>query len=417
VGPDGERLRKLSGAISDAQKPVRVLRALAWPDEVKADFFARGARELPRVSYEAPRFDPAAQAVRLRELAASLDAGQEVERLLAETCESYAIAAEMLGAVGTRRFWELSQRLYGRPESISCDGRTTNLALAQHFDEVLAHYPLLARPTGEDTLSAEEAAPLLEARLAEFFRERPPRVEVVDELTANAVAGADAVKLRRDARFSQRDIAQLEHHEGHVHVATTRNGRAQPVLPCLGHGAPRTTRTQEGLATFTEFLSHTIDLERVHRLTNRILAIQLAEEGASFLDLYRFFQERGESEAGAFESARRVCRGGMLEGGAPFTKDVCYLDGFVRVANFLRVALTRGRADLVELLFVGKLDLSDLPALVALRSAGLLAAPRFMPLWARDLSFLTAYMAWSSFLDQTHLEGTEEVHADTLSRA
>jgi uncharacterized protein (TIGR02421 family) len=409
---DSGRLRAVSEAISEAQKPVRVLRALAWPDGVKEDFFARGARELPRVEYAAPR--AAGQAEKLRAIAADLDPAIDVERLLAETCESYAIAAEMLGGLGTRRFWELSVKLYGRPDSISCDGRTTNLALAQHFDGVLTRYPSYARPTGEATVAADRAAALLEARLAGFFTERPPRVEVVADLTANAVAGADAVKLKKGVRFSARDIAQLEHHEGHVHVATTRNGRAQPVLPCLGHGAPRTTRTQEGLATFTEFLSHTIDLERVQRLTNRILAIKAAEDGASFLDLYRFFQERGESKDGAFESARRVCRGGVLEGGAPFTKDVCYLDGFVRVANFLRVALTKGRADLVELMFVGKLDLSDLPAMVSLRRAGMLEPPKYMPDWARDLSFLTAYMAWSSFLDQTHLEGTEEVYEALL---
>jgi uncharacterized protein (TIGR02421 family) len=413
---NAERLRQISDAISEAQRPVRILRALAWGDEVKRDFFAGGARELPRPTYEPPRFDPQQQAARLREIAGALDPSVGAERLLHDTCESYAIAAEMLGAIGTQRFTELSTTLYGRPDSISCDGRTTNLALAQHFDEVLAHYPLFAKPRDEITFSAEEAAPQLEARLATFFGAPGPRVEVVAELTASAVAGADVVKLKRDVRFSDRDIRQLEHHEGHVHVATTRNGRAQPVLPCLGHGAPRTTRTQEGLATFTEFLSQTIDLERVHRLTNRILAIKAAEEGASFLDVFRFFQERGESDDGAFESARRVYRGGVLEGGAPFTKDVCYLDGFVRVTAFLRVALTRGRADLVELLFVGKLDLADLEALAELRTAGLLEPAKFMPVWARDLPFLTAYMAWSSFLDQTHLAGSEEVYERVLSR-
>ena len=38
-----------------------------------------------------------------------------------------------------------------------------------------------------------------------------------------------------------------------------------------------------------------------------------------------------------------MCRGGLVEGRAPFTKDVCYLDGLLRVTNFLRIALTNHR--------------------------------------------------------------------------
>ena len=54
-------------------------------------------------------------------------------------------------------------------------------------------------------------------------------------------------------------------------------------------------------------------------------------------------------------------RGGLLEGGAPFTKDVCYLDGLLRVTNFLRIALTRGQSGLARQLFAGKLAVEDVP--------------------------------------------------------
>ncbi len=128
------RLRELSQALHDAQRPVRILRALAWPDQVRARFFAGGATELPEVVYEKPRFDVAVTSRRLRDLAARADGENEAERLIRETAESYALAAEMLGAAGTKRFWELSCQLYGRPQSVSCDGKTTNLALAEHFD-------------------------------------------------------------------------------------------------------------------------------------------------------------------------------------------------------------------------------------------------------------------------------------------
>jgi uncharacterized protein (TIGR02421 family) len=410
-----ERLKRAAGEIAEAQRPVRILRAVAWPDRVKEEFFAGGGRELPRPEYEPPRFDVAATAGRLREIAAWFPGEGDLDRLVRETCLSYATAAEMLGAVGTRRFSELSRELYGAPLSVSSDGKTTNLALAEHFDAVIARYQATSLGPEEAELDAEAVAAALGERFARFFHAHEVRVEVVEQLGANAVAGGTWVRVKRGARFSTRDAAQLEHHEGYVHIATSLNGRAQPVLRFLGSGAPRTTRTQEGLAVLGELLSQTMDLERLRRLSDRILAIKLAEDGADFLELYRYFLEHGHEPEAAFDCARRVCRGGLVEGGAPFTKDVCYLDGLVRVSNFLRVALTHGRADFVEVLFAGKLDLGDIPILAELRREGALAPPVYLPPWARDLRFLTAYMSYSAFLNQTDLAATR-AHVEELIR-
>src|SRR5687767_1775771 len=118
VGAWLERLRDAAGEIQDAQRPVRILRALGWPDSVRDEFFARGARELPRVTYGPPRFDVDATTRRLRDVAARFPGTGDLDRLVRETCESYAVGAEMLGAVGTRRFWELSRELYGGPSSV-----------------------------------------------------------------------------------------------------------------------------------------------------------------------------------------------------------------------------------------------------------------------------------------------------------
>jgi hypothetical protein len=43
---------------------------------------------------------------------------------------------------------------------------------------------------------------------------------VVDVLSANALAGATQIRLRRAARFTDRDAAQLLEHEAYIHVAT-----------------------------------------------------------------------------------------------------------------------------------------------------------------------------------------------------
>jgi len=322
----------------------------------------------------------------------------------------------MLAAVGTLEFHRLSRALYGAPTDRLTDGIRCPLDLARHLEGTLDHfndaelYPKLP-PRRE----AEEVAELLRRAVRGHFRERAPEVEVVDVLSANALAGARYIRLRRGATFSDRDVYQLVHHEAFVHVATTLNGVEQKSFPILGGGHPGTTRTQEGLAVFAEFITGSMDPERLRRLADRVLAIQMAIEGADFLEVYRFFLEGTHSEAQAFENARRVFRGGVLTGGGPFTKDGVYIEGLLRVHNFLRSVVQLGRIDCLHLLFSGKLDIEDVPALALLAAEGLLEAPRFLPPWAADLRFLTSYLAYSAFLNQIDLSVVRAHYADMLS--
>jgi uncharacterized protein (TIGR02421 family) len=417
--PEGtlELLKDVAARIAEAQRPVRIMRTVSWTEDVAREFFANKARELPKPTYRVT-FEVDQVMETFQDIRRPLTGDNEIERFLRDTCDSYVTAAQMLAAVGTRNFHQFSKDLYGHPNSPTADGKTTNLSLARHFDAMMTQYADHEISRGQEpTLSAEEVAEELGRRFARRFAPHPIRVEVDDTIAANAVAGADVVRIKRGAMFTERDVLQLEHHEGSVHVATTLNGRSQSVLPLLGLGAPRTTNTQEGLAIFTEFISQAVDLERVRRLTDRILAIELSEQGADFLDLYKFFLEHDHAEDQAYDCARRVVRGGLVEGGAPFTKDVCYLDGLLRVSNFLRVAIAKGHPSYVPLLFVGKLDLHDIPLAAHLRSEGVLDPPRFLPRWARDLGFLTAYMSYSAFLNETDLTAEHRYYDGIIERA
>ena len=233
----------------------------------------------------------------------------------------------------------------------------------------------------------------------------------------NALAGPENVRIRRRACFSDRDIGQLIQHEAGVHVLTSLNGRAQPDVPLLALSHPGTTRTQEGLAVFAEFITGSMEIDRLRRLVDRVHAVQMALDGADFLDVYRYFLERGAGAEQAFENARRVFRGGRVEGGVPFTKDIVYLDGLFRVHNFMRTVVSLGRADLLRLLFAGKLDLEDIPALAELNAAGLCRPPAFLPPWAADLRFLLSYLAYSSFLNSVDLRATRQHYEDMVRTA
>lgn len=388
-----------------AERPLRVLRKVAWPPEVAERFFADGARNLPRVRLRQTDPTPALELVnRARAL---VDGSSVVDRWLRRQARSVAGAAHLLATVGTRDFHRWSASLYGTPTQVLTDDKTTTLALAHRLDRTLRWLDRSVVPASPP-LAVAELARRMTPRMQQLFGMHAPLVELVEHLSAKAVASPKRIRLHAGASFTESDLDQLVSHEAMIHVATKLNGEAQVTLPVLAAGHPTTTRTQEGLAVFSELITGAMTPARFRRLANRVLAIQMSVEGADFLEVYRFFLDRTDDPAQSFEDARRIFRGGLLTGGAPFTKDGVYLDGLLRVHNFLRVAVELGRLDVVPLLLCGRLDLEDMPALVWLRRRGLCREPHFLPPWAANAGFLVAYLAYSGFLNRVGLPAVRE---------
>lgn len=413
-----ERLKAAAALLRKAERPVRILRAVTWGPEVETRFFAAQARELPDVTYQPLDAGPVHAAI--KEAKTKIDGTGPVHDWLRRTADTIDVAADMLAGLGTKEFHRKSLLLYGSPQTelMNCDVRP--LDLARMLDYVLSSYANLEinlnAKTDVLTTTAAEMQPRMQAILNRHFgNDDAPHVEIIEHLSAKALAGSKYIRLRRDAAFSDRDVAQLVQHEAFVHAGTSLNGAAQTAFPILGAGHPGTTRTQEGLAVFAELISGAMDPSRMLRLADRVLAIQMSMDGADFLQIYDFFKDKTQDTHQAFENARRVFRGGVLSGGAPFTKDSVYLEGVVRVHNFLRIAVQETRVDCIRLLFAGKMDIEDMPAITALAAQGLCVFPRFLPPWAKDLRFLLSYIAYSSFLNRMNLERVRGHYQDMLA--
>lgn len=390
-------------------KGIRVLGELSWAPAVSDAFLASwraGAPRLPEVVYPRGRHDEELAALAL--LRADLDAVDPVHRFLDDTAGSYRAAARMLETTGTPEFLELSRALYGGPTDRLPGGSLTHLEAA---DQLLAATDRLADAgldgdAGAD-IPSEAAALRMRARLDAFFGAEAVEVVVDPELGAKATAGARRVRLRGATLFSELDVDQLIEHEAFVHTATARNGREQPVLTTLGLGAPRTTLTQEGLATVAELATRAIDIARLRRIALRIRAIHHAIEGADFVEVFRFFLDRGQSEEESVRSAMRVFRGGDVRGRWVFTKDVVYLQGMIAVHTFLRKAIATHKPFLIERLFAGRMALSDVFLLEDAFADGLIAPPIHVPGWARNLRGLAAYLAFTAVANRIDLGAVE----------
>ncbi len=408
---EADRIRHVNNLLYRATRPIRILSHVSWSAGVRNRFFEKGARELPVVSY--PPFDMSGPLDIISEARRHIK-DSSVDVWLSRQATFIENSARMLSACGTPDYFKFSKKLYGTPLDVLPDQISTSHAMAMSFDEQIqsfTHIDLGAPPPA--CYLAGTVAEEIEQAVKTMFADDAPEILIVDELSANALAGPKRIRIRRTASFTDKDINQLIHHEAYVHVATSLNGLAQPDLKLLAAGHPGTTKTQEGLAVFAEFITGSMDLDRMRRLADRVLAIQMAIEGADFLDIYGYFLDRTGNKEQAFENARRVFRGGTLSGGAPFTKDIVYLDGLLRVHNFLLAIVSAGRADCLRLLFCGKLDIEDIPILYELSERGLCRAPKYLPPWANDIRFLLCYLTYSSFLNKIDL-GHIRAHYDEL---
>lgn len=400
------------------ERRTRVLQAIAWPRDVEERFFARRTDELPRVTYAIDRDALTARIAELDAAIASVDGDDPVRDWVRANLGSMLDANRLLLATGTAEFHRISRELYGGARSRFFGDAERNVDLAAHLlDRLRVRGWDEAVDEPEAPLSAEDLAAQLRHRL---FSELPAmRVEFVidDDLSAKVLAGARRVRIRRDARFTPWEAEGLWHHEVETHALTAQNGAAQPDVPFLDAGGPRSTRAQEGLAVFAEFHHHCLGVERMERLARRVQLVDMAEQGADFLDLFRHLRSLGSAPREAYLDAQRVCRGGRVEGGAPFTKDVVYLSGLLEVHGFLAAVVRGGFRDEAELLCCGRIALDDVLPLVELRAQGLLQRPRWIPRWLRRWRTLLPEFAFVSFLDTIALDRARERFAALIRRA
>lgn len=416
---DEKKIQKLDRELTQACKKIKVLNALSWPTGAEETFLEGWHKKNPQLpDIKLKRLDVNESIFKLEAIQAQCGEDDPVEKFLGETAASYANAGRMLQAVGTRDFTRYSTVIYGRPDMVYKLQGLSAVDGAKYFlevtDELLGNSAIV--PTELD-IAAQEFADWLKTEVDEFFEHDTVEVMLDPNMSSKALAGATRIRVRGSAVFSQLDKDQLLYHEAFVHTATQLNGKKQTNLKSLGLGAPRTTRTQEGIAVLAELVTNSIDINRLRRIALRVIAVKMALDGADFIDLFKFFLDAGQSEVESVRSAQRIFRGGAVKGGVVFTKDAVYLQGLFEVHTFLRMAIRDNRPGLVRNIFAGRLTLADALRLDPLFNSGWLKPPVYLPLWASDLRRLAALTAYSVYmanikLDKVYLERAIEIEEE-----
>ncbi len=403
-----KKLKAQDRALYKIGKKIEILDRLKWPISVKKKFLKNWRNKtpaLPRVTYPDYRLD--SEKNDLKEIMAACKGKDPLARMISRAAGSYLTALRMLENTGKKRFLTLSTRLYGVPkEPFEYGGSITTLRAAQHILKESQKFNI-GNIIPEETICImpDYVANRIAKTAKRVFGHDEIEVIVDPKLTSKASASSKRIRVRGSTCFASQDIDQLIHHELLVHSLTLSNGRAQP-LKTLGLNSPRITCSQEGLAVFAEFITNSIDIARLRRISARVRAVQMGIDGADFIDVFKFFLDQGQSQAESYYSTVRIFRGGKITGGIVFTKDVAYLKGFIEVHRFFLESLQNEDYLFPLYFFAGRMCTEDVTDLKPYFEAGLLKLPVHLPEWVKNRSTLLAFLLSSSVMNSLGLSNT-----------
>lgn len=329
-------------------------------DDVRAGFLAHPEVD-PVFEYRALDVDPDVLDAELAALPIDGIADTTLAALLRNRQREMALRVEMLRARNTPDFLQLSIAQYGAVVP----------ALVSRAEDLLDRLP--SGRLEHDSVDAEGFLTAAQAEI-DYYRSIDPDVgihaEIRDDISGVLVDGNTLLISNNAAVAAPRVNALLQHEVG-THLVTQVNGQAQPIR-MLGSGLAHYDETQEGLAVLAEIACGGLTAARLRQLAARVLAVHALVGGAGFVETHRLLTEHGLPAGSAYGIAMRVFRAGG------FTKDAIYLRGLLAVLEHV----ADGGA--LDLFFLGKFSLEDLPLVEDLAARGMLAPARVMPRYLAD---------------------------------
>ncbi|RMG79021.1 MAG: flavohemoglobin expression-modulating QEGLA motif protein [Bacteroidetes bacterium] len=319
----------------------------------KQAFFHSKYKRNPKFNYRHLNINPFEIKRKLYELPVENITDVSIQKMYKDTINSYADKVDLLATLGTEKFRYNSLRYFGAPDERILKNARFLLSLPETEPEI-------------DNIDAVTAKKIVEEEIKHYAFDC--KVELSSQIAAKAMVLNYKQKLiiRKDAYFSKISLHALAHHEIGVHMVTTLNAVNQP-LNIFKIGLPVNTKTQEGLAVLSEYLSGNLNIFRLKQLGARVIGINMMLNGYSFADVFEYMMEHYTNDINeAFTLVSRIYRGGG------FTKDYLYLDGFKELLNFFH------DNNKLDNLLVGKTHIKYLPVINEMIERGIIFPPQYI---------------------------------------
>ena len=326
--------------------------------EPNRDAFLRGEQKAPSFTYRQLEDEPDVLRTVLDDIAVGDVQDHTFGHLLRAKHRELVLQLDMLGARGSQDFLPLSIELYG----------TVAPGLLSQAESLLSALEPPAAAARGERLDAAGFVQLAEAELAHYRAVDPDigvHVEIRPDASGIMVSGRDLIVGSSATVPVSRAHAVLQHEVG-THLLTYVNGTYQPIR-VLAAGLAGYEETQEGLAVLAEHLVDGLSTFRLRQLAARVVAVHEMVTGRSFAEVHERLVEAGFPPGSAFTTTMRSFRAGGL------TKDAIYLRGLLGLLEHLADGGT------LDLLWLGKLSLEDLPLVGELADRGAIHGPRLLP--------------------------------------
>jgi uncharacterized protein (TIGR02421 family) len=262
----------------------------------------------------------------------------------------------LLSSIGTDKFLYNSLRYFGRPNKVDIRNAEYILLLPEIKEENIRG----------QRFGVDKAKEIFKEAFENYGFKGKIKVDKKSLSTVMVINSTKTVVLKDGATFSQNELQYLAEHEIGVHMVTTMNATNNK-LKIFSVGLPINTRTGEGMAVLSEYLSGNFTMNRLRELALRVVAVDLMCNGSDFKECFNSLVQDYKIEHNrAYNLVTRVYRGGG------FTKDYLYLNGFSQLFKFWQDG-----NDLTPLL-VGKTSIGFYNTIVEIIDRNLIEKPQFI---------------------------------------
>ncbi len=272
------------------------------------------ARREPRLEPRYPKLPCLDSARRVLEFICALDTPEFAE--YRARAEELWLEADLVQAVGTRRFRELAERRFPTPEP-----SLMPLVEAWLTAPDQGKTPLVC---SDDRTHPQSLLRVLERSIGEL--KLAARVVVSELMLVTAAVGKDSVFLRPSVWLEAREAERIAVHEvrGHLLPRVLSYHASEPILRS---GCAGSDEDQEGYALFLEAKTGLMSPSRRRALAIRHLAASLVRAGADLVTGVRALMMRGCSPREAVPALMRAMRGGGL------CRELVYIPRFLAVSE------------------------------------------------------------------------------------
>jgi hypothetical protein len=198
-------LKELSDRLVFLQKPIRILNAVKWDDNIKEDFLAHKGKKSPAITKDYYTNNPLNFDARdlceniialEQQLHKKLGQFNPVGMIMARMCQEYRTTIDMLAHRGQRQFTELSQELYGCVSDVFYVNGPSLKDLADNLSLTLKQLgQSWVSDKDEKRYTSKEAVQILSHRLGRYFTDPHEKITVKsdDGIVADAAAGAEVL--------------------------------------------------------------------------------------------------------------------------------------------------------------------------------------------------------------------------------